>query len=393
MLRSGAVILSRQNIESELSYACELPEDLLQAVSPLEMRSYALATGWRRREASGRFAVFDDPCGGLDQVLVPLDPGAPGYELRVAEAVQVLAEKEGRPAIAVLHDLLLVDADIVRFRITSPDTATGVLPLEQGIHLLAGAKQALLSSACSVITPQRHHPRLARAEAEQLLSACRLGQTERGSFTVAISCPLHAVESGDEATTPFARQATLVLMGSAERIVGAIENDAVDSLYQESGPQPVLSSNFCEALLLMQPQQERASLSLSCSWARGLQNSQPSVAPRSVTFRPEHFPLIEQIYQRLQPAEEPMPDLFVGYVATLNGAMGEDGRMQGEVTLLILREESPLRVRADLGPDDYATAAQAHMAGEVVAVRGALHRGRRVHRLTGIESFRRVGPG
>src|SRR5256885_7776792 len=101
--------------------ARDLPIDLLQAVNPLELRSYALAMGWRRREAPGRFAVFDDPGSDLDQVLVPLDPGAPGYELRVAEAVQVLAEKEGRPAIEVLHDLLLVDADIVRFRVSSPE--------------------------------------------------------------------------------------------------------------------------------------------------------------------------------------------------------------------------------------------------------------------------------
>jgi hypothetical protein len=373
--------------------ARELPVDLLQAVNPLELRSYAQAAGWRRREAPGRFAVFDDPGSDLDQVLVPLDPGAPGYELRVEEAVRVLAEKEGRPAIEVLHDLLLVDADVVRFRISSPEAATGSLPLEQGIHLLEGAKQALLSAACSVISPRHHHPRLARAEAEQLLTACRLGQTERGSFTVAISCPVHAVESGEEAAPPFVRRTTSVLMSSAERLAGAIEMDAVESLYQETGHGPVLSSNFCEALLLMQPQQERASLSLSCSWARGLPVSRPQAASQAVTFRQEHFPLIEQIFQRLQPSEEPTPDLFVGYVATLNGEMGEDGRMRGEVTLLILRDESPLKVRADLGPDDYATAAQVHMAGEVGAIRGVLNRGRRVHRFTEVSSFRRVGPG
>jgi hypothetical protein len=369
----------------------DLPSDLLQEVTPLELRSYAQATGWRRREAPGRFVVFDDPGSDLDQVLVPLDPGAPGYELRVAEAVQVLAEKEGRPAVEVLHDLLLIDADVVRFRISSPEAATGSLPLEQGIHLLEGAKQALLSAACSVISPRHHHPRLARAEAEQLLTACRLGQTERGSFTVAISCPVRAVESGDETATPFVRRTTSTLMGSAERIAGAIEKDAVESLYQEADLEPVLSSNFCEALLLMQPQQERASLSLSCSWARGLPMS--STVSRSVTFRQEHFPLIEQIFQRLQPSEEPTPDLFVGYVATLNGEMGEGGRMQGEVTLLILREEAPFKVRADLGPDDYAIAAQAHMAGEVVAIRGVFSRGRRIHRFTEVSGFRRVGPG
>lgn len=73
--------------------------------------------------------------------------------------------------------------------------------------------------------------------------------------------------------------------------------------------------------------------------------------------------------------------------------MGADGQVQGEVTLLLLHEESPLRARADLSPEQYRTANEAHMAGGVVAVQGILHRGRRVHRLTDVISVRRVEGG
>jgi hypothetical protein len=374
-----------------------LPEDLLQAVNPQDLKSYALAKGWKRvGDVDGRFAVFSHPCSDLDQVLVPLNVHAPDYGRRIGDAVQVLSEREGRQGREILNDLLQVEADILRFRVLSSEAARGTLPLEEAIGLLEGAKQALLAAACTVIAPERrHHPRLSRSEAEEMLRSCRMGQTERGSFTVAIACPVRAVEAGEGSGSedPFVRRATRVVMGSARRLVSAIESDDLEALDQVSEGEPALTSNFCEALLRMQPPEERSSLILSCTWAPGLPLLGPEAAPGEVAFRREHFPAIERVFQKLQPAEEPTPDLFVGYVDALNGEMGADGQVQGEVTLLLLHEESPLRARADLSPEQYRTANEAHMAGGVVAVQGILHRGRRVHRLAEVTGVRRVEGG
>jgi hypothetical protein len=371
-----------------------LPEDLLQAVNPQDLRSYALTRGWKLSgKVDGRFTVLSHPCSDLDQALVPLNVFAPDYGRRIGDAVQVLAEKENRPALEILNDLLQADADILRFRVLSPEAVRGTLPLEEAVDLLEGAKQALLAAACSVIAPgRRHHPRLSRAEAEEMLQSCRMAQTERGSFTVAIACPVRAVESseGPDSDDPFVRRATRVVMESAQRLASAIESEDLDSIDREK---PILTSNFCEALLRMQPPQERSSLILSCTWAPGLPLSSRDAALGEVAFQREQFPAIERVFQRLQPAEEPSPDLFVGYVAALNGDMGPEGRVQGEVTLLLLHEDSPLRARVDLSPDQYRTANDAHMTGGVVAVRGILHRGRRVHRLTEVTSFQRVEGG
>ena len=48
----------------------------------------------------------------------------------------------------------------------------------------------LLSEAHSVLVPQPYHPRMSRSEAEDFLSRCRLGQTDRGSFVLTVACPL-----------------------------------------------------------------------------------------------------------------------------------------------------------------------------------------------------------
>ena len=125
----------------------------------------------------------------------------------------------------------------------------------------------MLAAACGVLVPRRHHPRLSRGEAEQLLKACRFGQTERGSFAVAISCPLDAVDTplSTQDSVPFARETTQLLMSSAERILNAILRDDEESILDPESAGPTISSNFCQALLQMQPPQEQSSLTISCT--------------------------------------------------------------------------------------------------------------------------------
>jgi hypothetical protein len=372
-----------------------LPEDLLSSVSSQDVRAYSLATGWKRVDGGpGHLAVFRHPCSNLDQVIVPLDSSAPDYARRIAEAVEALATREDRPPQEVLNDLLQTASDVLRFRVTSLEATRGTLPLEEVVDLLRGAKQALLAAACSVLVPQRHHPRLSRAEAEQLLAACRFGQTERGSFAVAIACPIDAVDTPlpRQNPAPFARETTQLLMRSAERILNSIQRDDEAAALQSNNSDPLISSNFCQALLEMQPPQDQSSLTISCTWAPILALPASAGTVRSVTFRNEHFPAIERIGKRLLPVGEPEHDLFVGYVDALNGFMGDTGEMQGEVTLLLLHESEPIRAKVDLGPRDYRTAAEAHMSGSAVSVRGSLHLGRRIHRLRDIGGFSRVAP-
>ena len=133
-------------------------------------------------------------------------------------------------------------------------------------------------------------------------------------------------------------------------------------------------------------------MTISCTWATGVTLAGPEDVPRAVTFRKEHFPVIESIFKRLQPTGEPEHDLFVGYVDTLNGFMGDSGEMQGEVTLQLLHEGESIRAKVDLSPADYRTANEAHMAGGAVSVRGVLHLGRRLHRLRDVTGFSPVGP-
>ena len=256
-----------------MDYECR-PRELLRLVKSQQVRSYALARGWRRVQGvNGEIALFDHPQAQLRQLLVPLDETFDDYDKRVFELVQTLSEIESRSRTEILNDLLMPDSDILRYHVNSPTASRGLVPLVEGIDLVEGAKKSLLASACSVVNPVRHHPRMIRTEAIQLIAACQFGQTERGSFTLALACPIHAVEAdrgvsdGDEL---FARSATSLLMRSIHRVVRAIEADRESEVYEETQSEPVVSANLCEAILQMQPSAEQSALGISVSWATTL---------------------------------------------------------------------------------------------------------------------------
>ncbi len=385
-----------------------LPEQLVARVNSVDARRYAIASGWQRLPGvNGKVAVYNHPASDLDQLIVPLDAGLADYPRRMAEVLANLAEKEGRPATEILDDLLLPPSDVLRFRVDEPGSQAGYLPLDQGIDLLTGARKAILAAACSVIQPQAFHPRLSRVEAEQLVRSSHLGQTERGSFTAVISCPLETdprpplpmlamfeeqqidvPRTADETNAPFTRQVTSLLMRSIARITSALDADDPDSLLKFGGESVPLSANLCEALLTMQPIGERSRLCLNATWSRSLPQPAASGIPAAVQLRREYFPAIESLAINLRPAREPQVALFIGLVDSLYGSPDIDGLVRGEVLLSILNQDETIKARVTLNPNEYQTALEMHGVGGYVSLSGVLIRGNRTHRIAEITNFK-----
>jgi hypothetical protein len=369
-----------------------LPEKVLRLVKPQQLRGYALAKGWQRVAGiNGKIAVFNHPGAEFDQLIVPMDESQVDYARRVRDILQNLAEFECRPEFEVLNDLLTPEADVVRYRVASKATGRGSIPLIEGIRLLDGARRSILSAACSVINPVAQHLRMSRTEAQQLLNACNLGQTEGDSYAISVSFPLRAVEEDEPLLPggePFTRRAVAMLMRSAARIVTAIEADLVPGVFQPEANQPVLSANLCDAILLMQPSDEDSHLDVKASWATTLPPQVP--IPSLVRIKHEYFPIIEDISKKLRPAQAPAASLFVGYVDSLAGGPGDDGQMRGEAMISMMFEEQMQPARVDLAGDDWQTAYAALGIHGIVRFRGILHRASRVHRVTEISEFTSV---
>jgi hypothetical protein len=145
-----------------------LPTNILKLIKPQQVRSYALARGWRRVPTKrSEIALFNSPRGEPDQLIVPMDESFDDYARRLAEAIENMARVEARPAISVLNDLLTHEADIVRYQVCSPTTARGTIPLLEGVRCWRGRNAVCwpLPIASSI------RRRITRAWAEPRLSS------------------------------------------------------------------------------------------------------------------------------------------------------------------------------------------------------------------------------
>lgn len=370
----------------------ELGPEAIRRLNPRTMKDYLTARGWQQfpSKRSG-LAIFRRPEADEIEVVLPLSREFVDADEAMASAVSEIARFEERHPAAVIRDLMRPRADRLRFAVEGRDVSDGSIRLDDGLSLLSGSKKALLAAACSVERPQPFHPRMSLREAEAFVRACRLGQTEQGSFVATVECELDVEDVEGEpfeqkVEEPFGRKATTLLMRSVALVLDSIRDDNLDAMTKApKDDAPAISANLCEALVEMIPGVEDAAVRIGSSWSPLL--PAPRNVPSVVRVERQYRSAIEQVARSLRPSANAMPDLHVGKVDELQGKPGPDGQMQGEVVLAAQVDDEVLRMRLDLGPSDYMKAGRAHLAGQYVSVRGILRRGARIHRLEKASDF------
>ena len=371
------------------------------SIRPIDLRDYAKSHGWSLQPhgQADRLYVMTNPAYARRQLVFPMDVTAPDYAEAIGLAVAKLAALENRPSDAIFKNLVEATDDSIAFRVVTPRYEDTYIPLSFAGSLVQGVEQLLLASASTVLKPQTHHPRMSRAEAQELLSVARFRHTQVGSFVINVSCPVQALDVQtallwDEPETPFVRRAIVTLERSLQALLIAIETDTLGTLIDglKVTNRPLISSNFCEALLRFGDDKLNNLLNVTISWASGIPRPMDYGGISSLTFQPDYFPRIEEVRRELRAHERHIEDVFVGTVEGLEGEMGENSLRAGEVILSLFSSDGEqVRARAQLDEIQYAVAAAAHMTdGAFVVVEGRLHPGRQPRVLSDLRAFRRL---
>jgi hypothetical protein len=350
-----------------------------------------------KEAAKDRLYVMTNPSFDRRQLVFPMDTTAPDYSEAVMLVVGKLAAMEGRSAQAVIKNLLEVGDDAIAFRVTTPRPDERSLPLAFAGSMVTGAQQLLLASACTVLKPQAHHPRLSRTEAQQFLETAKFRHTQPGSFVLNVSCPVQGLDVQapllpDEADAPFVRRTTATLRKALGELVTAIETDSLDTFVEatKNGANPIVSSNLCEALTRFEDSSLKNSVEIGITWAAAIPKPANEGRISIIRIQHDYFPRIEEVRRELRSKEQHLEDVFPATVERLDGEMGDNGKRSGEVILRLLTPDGDelVRARANLTTDQYELADKAHMTdGAFVKVAGKLHPGRQPRQLSNIKSF------
>ena len=345
--------------------------EALLGVSPGALSAYARASGWIKAESYGDhsdvYASAEFP-----EIILPRHQRLADYASVVWQLIEVFAKAAETDELVLYRDLVTADRDVVRVR--APDGEAGSVNVSDGVTLMHGARDMLLSAACSLWNPQPLYRAGANKEASEYLKRVRMGQTEQGSFVITLLSPVvpPRMQSGNSSKVaqdddPIERRITRQLVDALTAVREATEKTiagGADAFFKaiERG----VSANLCEALVsVMEPFRE---IDVTVTWAR------TCPAPRArdvVRFAASDAPILREAARSFR-SREPQPDReLVGFLRMLK--RGEAER-DGTVTLLTSIDGKNQSVTTVLKQADYERAVSAHKERASVVVRGDLER-------------------
>ncbi|MBF8779985.1 hypothetical protein IV505_09625 [Pseudomonas fulva] len=369
-------------------------------VNPLDLRDIAKSFGWELMQGVTKdIYIFVNPLAPNRQIIFPKHSDAADYVEASEIAIENLSKIHSTTPEALKAQILNIRDDVISYRITNHSADLNSLPISFASELISAAELALLSSACSVIRPATHHKRLTFGEATQLIRRSRLGHTQHGSFIINVSCPVDgaqpSLEMGGEHSSSLGREAVMTINQGSQALVAALETDSLDSFVDDlqASERPLVSSNFCDALIRMHDEDLNNDVELLFRWSPTMSIPTSRKISSKIRIQREYFPRIEEIKQALKHPDTGREDLYIGTVELLNGDMGPDGRRAGEVIIALLIDSSVVRSRAFLNADDYEKAVECHTKdGHHVAVYGKVMPGRQPRSLESVQYFDVIRP-
>lgn len=364
----------------------------LASITPLELAAYLRGRGWTLQERRDRYSLWTLSSADQEEfeVLVPSSDRLRDYTLRVSSALSVLEAAEQRSRLTIAKDLNQTGADVVRFRLASDEATSGEVPIDYGLRLLQGARDAMLAAACAVVEPRPVYHTRKPAAATAYLSRLQLGQTEVGSYVVALMSrvppALHAADAGqlfEVPEEPFNRQVTLGLfraLGAAKQVAESVQiSGELEPLREAVGLG--VSANLCTALASVGEDLDLDGLDVSFSWApsRPVQDLRESL----VRFSPDDLTILEEAARWLKDLGNVEDYALYGSVVALES----DDAEEGKVIVAGLVEGKPRRVHLELGPPWYGLAIQAHAEHRLVKAIGDVAKQGRRWVMTAIRSF------
>jgi len=158
----------------------------LHGITAASVEKYLLLKGWARdlnfRNKKLMVFEFAEP---RKRIAVSANEEYEDFYIGLNEALQTVSAFEQRSVELIAKDILTTCFDRIEFRITSPLSQDGKLPLEYTASCIEGLKELILYSACA---EQNAQPICFKATntAKGHLNSFKLAQTEVGSFIINI---------------------------------------------------------------------------------------------------------------------------------------------------------------------------------------------------------------
>lgn len=372
-------------------------------LKPNEIRDYAFSLQWTivKEALADGILLFNSPYNDYDQLAIPVSEADSEYAARVQASILQLAARYKKSPSTIVSEIRAVNDDVLALRYYSENSPVNSLSFQEALEAMDATRQLILAAASSVAHPAIFHPRLNRAEPQELLRQARFRHTQEGSFIIQVACPFempmqpqHSLPL-EQPTKPFSRSTVELINASARMIQEAVVLGQVEALYdrESASDRPTLSYNFCDALTRLFGERQALPFEMQFRWSLASRAKLPWPAlPAKIDFPYSSREIIEDVRRYFAPARRDISARFVGTVETLDGDFSDEGRRSGSAILQLLHEEELVKARVHLNADQYAVALHVHQTqGAYIQLTGDLKREKSRNVIDNISEFKITG--
>lgn len=329
------------------------------------------------------------------QLKIPLHPEYDDYVFVLTDVIKSIANVENKDIWEIITNLKTDHpSDIIRYQLKGSDTDDGTAPLKSGANLYSGALDTIEAAAFSIERPSKKKYGYLK-NVSDLVEQCRIGQTEYGSYSVPLICPLFTKEKdsikfmrwNEKPEGTFTRKVTTYLMKSLNHIVDVISNDETEQLIHPLKDDMIINSKMYVALIEMKPN-TNLNLNIKSDW---LIEPPKEKLSNTISINSDYFKEIKSVADALMPESETEIKEFVAKVHLLKDHLKQGHTYEydkGQVGIVaIVTGGEVIRAKMTLNEEDYKKASTAHLSGKSVKIKGILKRGKRDHQIVDIESF------
>ncbi len=366
----------------------ELKIDLLKLVNTDIIDQYIKSQNWHLIQTKFKDSLIYEHNTFDEQIVIPNNMDFDDYEFRIADAIQILSKFENRNPIEILNDLILPPSDVIRFRVNSEQSKNGTISYDEGLNLLQSGRRMIYATIMDLVRPQKFHKKMADKQIDEFMQNCLLGQTERGSFVANLICPIKGqlTLTDNRLITQIGRQTTESLIKSLNYISDSINTNNINKVINPPEGKPQISLNFFEALGDMRPPEKYDKIEIGVTWSP---LEKPKFDFRShITISEPQFEYVEKVIEMLSPEEKPKIEQFIGTVDTLAGDINEEGKIIGNVVLMIYQYDGAIRAKVFLNNIDHEKAVQAYWKNKKISIEGKLIWAPRMKEIEGYKNFK-----
>ena len=153
--------------------------DALIAILPTALSNYAYASGWKKKEAYGRYSDVYVHKKAPD-IIIPRTQNLGDYASIVSRLIEIFAEVSETDILSLYRNLITADCDIVRVKVAS-EGAYDSVSLDGGLSLIKGARSMIIAAARSLQELRPIYLGSLNQKTKNYVQQVHFGQTEPAS--------------------------------------------------------------------------------------------------------------------------------------------------------------------------------------------------------------------